>query len=175
PILEGVFEKLGVGYTALTRGEHADLLLSARPLSPGSRAKMREEVESVYRLFLERVSEGRGMTPEQVDQVAQGRVWTGEQALEIGLIDALGGLREAAREAKGLVGLEPDDDVYLVPYPTPKPLFQQLSEAMDVSLRAQVRAALPPLPEGLRRAAALLQALPPGTPVLVPPVLPEIQ
>jgi protease-4 len=135
---------------------------------------MREEVESVYRLFLERVSEGRGMTPDQVDQVAQGRVWTGAQALEVGLVDSLGGLREAAREAKALVGLDPDDDVYLVPYPTPKPLIQQLSEALDVSLRARVRAALPPLPEGVRRVTGLLRALPTGTPVLVPPVLPEI-
>lgn len=174
PILEGMLEKLGIGYAALTRGEHADLLLSARPLSPGSRARMREEVESVYRLFLERVSEGRGMTPDQVDQVAQGRVWTGAQALEVGLVDSLGGLREAAREAKALVGLDPDDDVYLVPYPTPKPLIQQLSEALDVSLRARVRAALPPIPEGVRRVTGLLRALPTGTPVLVPPVLPEI-
>jgi protease-4 len=174
PILEGMLEKLGVGYAALTRGEHADLLLSARPLSPGSRARMREEVESVYRLFLERVSEGRGMTVDEVDQVAQGRVWTGAQALEVGLVDVLGGLREAAREAKGLTGLDPDDDVYLVPYPTPKPLIQQLSEAMDVSLRAEVRAALPSLPAGVHRVAQLLRALPTGTPVLVPPVLPEV-
>jgi protease-4 len=174
PILEGMLEKLGVGYAALTRGEHADLLLSARPLSPGSRARMREEVESVYRLFLERVSEGRGMTVDEVDQVAQGRVWTGAQALEVGLVDVLGGLREAAREAKGLTGLDPDDDVYLVPYPTPKPLIQQLSEAMDVSLRAEVRAALPSLPDGVHRVAQLLRALPTGTPVLVPPVLPEV-
>jgi len=174
PILEGMLEKLGIGYAALTRGEHADLLLSARPLSPGSRARMRDEVESVYRLFLERVSEGRNMTTDQVDQVAQGRVWTGAQALEVGLVDVLGGLREAAREAKTLVGLDPDDDVYLVPYPTPKPLLQQLTEAMDVSMRAQVRAALPPVPDGLRRAAGLLRVLPAGTPVLVPPVLPEL-
>jgi len=175
PILEGMLEKLGIGYAALTRGEHADLLLSARPLSPGSRARMREEVESVYRLFLDRVSEGRNMTPDEVDQVAQGRVWTGAQALEVGLVDVLGGLRDAAREAKILVGLDPDDDVYLVPYPTPKPLLQQLSEAMDVSMRAQVHAALPPLPDALRRAAGLLRVLPAGTPVLVPPVLPELR
>ena len=175
PILEGMLEKLGVGYAALTRGEHAELLLSARPLSPASKARMREEVESIYRLFLERVAAGRDMTTDEVDQVAQGRVWTGEQALDVGLVDALGGLREAAREAKALVGLEPDDDVYLVPYPPPKPLFVQLTEVMDVSIRARVRAALPPLPEGARHVGRLLRALPAGTPVLVPPVLPEVR
>ena len=174
PVLEGLLEKLDVGYAALTRGEHADLLLSARPLSPGARARMRDEVRAVYRLFHERVSAGRDMTTDEVDEVAQGRVWTGAQALEIGLIDALGGLREAAREAKVLAGLDPDADVYLVPYPAPKPLFQQISEAMDVSVRAQLAAALPPLPEGVRRGVELLRALPVGAPVLVPPVLPEV-
>src|SRR5262249_39094454 len=85
PVLSGVFEKLGIGYDSLTRGPHADIQLSTRPLSPESRARMRAEVASIYELFLARVDEGRPLDRAGVDAVGQGRVWTGAQAKEVGL------------------------------------------------------------------------------------------
>ncbi len=100
PILGGLFEKLGVGVEAMTRGEHADLLLASRPLSPRTRRRLRADVRGVYETFVGRVAEGRELTPEAVDAIGQGRVWTGAQASEIGLVDVLGGLRTAVLEAE---------------------------------------------------------------------------
>jgi protease-4 len=172
PILGGLFEKLGIGVEAMTRGDHADLLLASRALSPRTRRRLRADVRDAYQTFLGRVAEGRELTPEAVDAIGQGRVWTGAQASEIGLVDALGGLRAAVLEAKSAVGLEADADVALVAYPLPKPLVEQLSEALGASLRAGVPSLS--LPSAVRQTLATLQVLPAGTPLLIPPGLTEI-
>jgi protease-4 len=129
-------------------------------------------VRDAYQTFLGRVAEGRELTPEAVDAIGQGRVWTGAQASEIGLVDALGGLRAAVLEAKSAVGLEADADVALVAYPLPKPLVEQLSEAFGASLRASMPSLS--LPSAVRQTLATLQVLPAGTPLLIPPGLTEI-
>jgi len=174
PVLAGLFEKLGIGVAALTRGAHADLYLSSRTLSPESRERLRADVEGVYQLFVSRVAEGRTLEPEAVDAVGRGRVWTGEQALERGLVDTLGGLRVAALEARKKLGLEPEADVALVPYPPPKPLALQIQEALRGTLDREALAGLG-LPRPLARAVQLLAALPQGSPLLVPPALFEIR
>jgi protease-4 len=173
PVLGGLFEKLGVGVEAMTRGEHADLLLGSRRLSPRTRARLRADVRGVYDTFVDRVSEGRELAPEAVDAIGRGRVWTGSQALEVGLVDALGGLRTAVLEAKSAVGLDADADVVLIGYPPPKSLPEQVAEALGTSARA----ALPEisLPSTVRQLAATLQVLPAGTPLLIPPGLTEIR
>ncbi|MDX1648540.1 MAG: signal peptide peptidase SppA [Myxococcota bacterium] len=169
PNLSGLLDKLAIGVETMTRGDRADLLLSSQPLSPGAREVLRRDVRSVYRQFLERVAEGRAMSREEVDAVGGGRVWTGSQAHERGLVDGLGGLREAAREAKQLVDLDPDADVGLQVYPPPKPLAQQLAEALG---GAAVRAVPSlPLPEPLAEAVEMLRTLPAGAPLLIPPGL----
>ena len=172
PIVGGLFDKLGIGVEALTRGAHADLLLSTEPLSPGARSRMREEVRAVYDLFVSRVAAGRDMEPAAVDAVGRGRVFTGEQAYEAGLVDALGGFRDAVREAKLAAGLAEDADVTLVPYPPPQPLAEQLMETLGV----RVAALAPRLPHPAPVAAMLdtLTILPTGTPLLLPPFFPEI-
>lgn len=175
PVLAGAFEKLGIGVEGLTRGRHADLLLASRPLSPATRERMRDDVQSIYRLFVSRVAEARGMEPAAVNEVARGRVWTGAQAKERGLVDALGGLREAVLEAKAAAGIAADADVVLVPFPTPKPLLEQVSEALSGAAAAGVEGAVRGVlgPSG-RAAADALAVLPAGGPVLIPPVLAEV-
>jgi protease-4 len=176
PALSGALEKLGIHAEGLTRGRHADLLLASRPLSPATRERMKADVQQIYRQFVSRVAEGRGLEPDAVNEVGRGRVWTGARAKERGLVDVLGGLREAVLEAKAVAGLAPDDDVLLVPYPAPKPLFQQVSEALEGAAVARVdgalRAAAPP---GVRAALGALSGLPAGAPLLVPPVLAEVR
>ena len=172
PILGGLFEKLGVGVEAMTRGEHADLLLASRPLSPRTRKRLRADVRSVYETFVGRVAAGRELTPEAVDAIGQGRVWTGAQASEIGLVDALGGLRTAVLEAKSAVGLDADADVALISYPLPRPLAQQIRDALGASVRATASSLS--LPSAVRQLVATLQLLPAGTPLLIPPGLTEI-
>lgn len=172
PVLAGLLEKLDIGVESLTRGKHADLFLSSRPLSAGSRERLRADVEAIYELFVERVAEGRSLAPEEVDAVGQGRVWTGEQALERGLVDSLGGLRVAALEAREALGLPPDADVELVPYPSPPSFVEQLAELLGASVTSRI---LPELPESVRHVAGLLRAAPAGTPALVPPLLVDVR
>jgi protease IV len=156
PVLAGLLEKLEIGSESITRGAHADLQLSSRPLSPGSRVRLRREVDSVYELFVKRVADGRRLDAPGVDAVGRGRVWTGAQAAERGLVDELGGLREAVLRAKKQLKLDPNADVALVPYPPPRPLAEQIGE-----LFGQVHASAAaerPLAQWLRPVQSWLEA-----------------
>jgi protease-4 len=171
PVFGGLLDKLDIGVESLTRGKHADLYLSSRSLSPGSRERLRADIEAIYELFVARVSEGRSLTPEEVDAVGRGRVWTGEQALERGLVDSLGGLRVAALEAREALGLDPKADVALIPYPAPPTFAEQLAELLG----GVSETVLPELPDYVRGVVSLLRATPSGAPALIPPVLVEIR
>jgi protease-4 len=119
------------------------------------------------------------MTPQQVDEVGQGRVWTGRQALERGLVDELGGLYAAARRAKRAIGLEEDDDVYLIPYPRPQTLSEQIFSALQstsvVPASLFERRAARALPEPMRGLLEIATSLPTGSALLIPPALVEIR
>jgi len=179
PVVQDLLEKLDVGSAALTRGRHADLLVATRPLPEGARRVLAQQARSVYDLFVARVAAGRELSAEQVDELGRGRVWTGAQAAERGLVDGLGGLRVAADRAKERLGIDPEADVVLVPFPPPKTLMDQLGEALQRSVRAAVpEAALPPgaaLPPVAARLLDWLRTLPYGEPALVPPLLVEIR
>lgn len=173
PVLGGLLEKLDIGFAALTRGSHADLALSTQPLSDASRERLRVEAESIYDLFVDRVADGRALAPERVNEIGRGRVWTGAQAAEVGLVDELGGLRTAARRAKIAAGLDPDVDVALIPYPRPLSLAEQLNEALR---RIGMSTAPPlPLPRLARLAAEWLASVPLDAPALLPPFVFDIR
>jgi protease-4 len=174
PALGNTPAKIGVTTVELERGENADLLLSAEPLSPGAQAILDRSVRHTYELFLERVSEARDMSTDDVDAVAQGRVWTGRQAYERGLVDELGGLHAAVQLAKRELGLDADTDAVLVPFPPPLTFTEQLVELMEMRAQAWAWSRLP-FSESVRRVEALVSQLPPGQPLLVPPVLVEIR
>lgn len=173
PTLGGLFDKLGIEVESLTRGKHADLLLSTQPISEAAQDRLRQTVLEIYDLFLDRVSTGRSLPTSEVDAVGQGRVWTGAQAMERGLVDELGGLHTAVQFAKRLQGLDEAADVALIPYPQPKPLLQQLSEIMDLRMAAFARASVP-LPRFLETLRTRLMELPVGTPLLIPPIIADI-
>ncbi len=80
---------------------------------------MERVLDDLYARFKATVAEGRGLSPEEVEAAAKGRVWTGRQALERGLVDRLGGLREALAELRSLLGLEAEAALDLVPFPPP--------------------------------------------------------
>jgi protease-4 len=175
PVLAGALQKLDIGSAVITRGANADLLLASQPLSEGTRAHMKAEIESIYELFLARVDEGRPIDAEAVRKIARGRVWTGEQALERGLVDRLGGLWDAVDEAKRAIGLDAEADVALVPFPRPKPLGEELAEALG-GAAARVSSVGPfPLPPAARSLAAWIESLAPGSPSLVPPLVVQIR
>jgi protease-4 len=171
PTVGGLLEKLEIGVDSLTRGRHADFLLSTKKMSDAAHARLQTSVLDTYQLFLTRVSEGRELPLEEVDHVAQGRVWTGQQALERGLVDELGGLSTAVRRTKEAVGLEPDDDVFLIPFPKQKSLGEQILQAFQTSALRAAGGPVFPWPAPLGELLAWLRDLPTGSPLLIPPAL----
>jgi protease-4 len=119
-ITAGLFEKIGAGREAITRGEAASLYADTAPFSDQERAKVREHLGAGYARFKHRVADGRQMSDEGVESVARGRVWTGEQARANGLVDALGDLQAATDRARQLAGLSPRRYVPLLNVPPPK-------------------------------------------------------
>lgn len=103
--LSKLLTTLGIDHRNFNRGEKADLLTLVRPWTEGEKAAFEAVVAQFYETFLQRVAEGRKMSPSDVDKVARGRVWTGSQAKERGLVDTLGGLDDALKLAATKAGL----------------------------------------------------------------------
>ena len=95
-------------------------------MSPAEREKLRGQVDSIYDTFLARVSEGRGLDIASVQELAEGRVWIGSQALDNGLVDELGGYREAIAQVKEAVGIDKDAAVQIVSYPPRQSMIESL-------------------------------------------------
>lgn len=122
--------KLRFNTITYQRGEHAGIMSSDTPFSESERRIVRGGIERIYNQFLERVAQCRKMKVESVDQVAGGRVWTGRQALEHGLVDALGGLHEALAKARELAKV-PTDTPFGIMQGKGKPLPAQVAEQAD--------------------------------------------
>jgi protease-4 len=116
-VLEGTMTKLGVGTDSVSDGQFAEIYSPFRPFTPAERAKVEEQMQATYDLFVSRVAEGRRSSPDKIDAIARGRVWTGQQARELGLVDELGGLDRAIALAKEHAKLDADKSVSLVIYP----------------------------------------------------------
>jgi protease IV len=114
PIAAGLYEKLRVNTVELARGQRSGLLTLSRPPSDDERAALREVVFTIYEQFKQRVREGRSLGEEQLEPIAGGRVWTGEEGRGLGLVDRLGGLPEAVAHARELAGLAPDPAAPLI-------------------------------------------------------------
>lgn len=107
PDMGGFFnEKLGITFDTVKVGKFSDFGTITRPLTAEEFSILQVSVDTIYLKFKRRVAEGRGMTVDYVDSVGQGRIWTGTQALENGLVDVLGGIDVALEIAKNKAGLE---------------------------------------------------------------------
>lgn len=118
-------EKVGITFDTLTTGKFATGISPWRDISPEEGEILQEATDEIYETFLARVSEGRKMTRDEVHAVAQGRVWPGEKAREIGLVDEMGGLDRALESAASLAGL---DGFRTKEYPVIKDPVQQMIE-----------------------------------------------
>lgn len=133
----GVFQKLGTNIESTSIGRHAEINSPARPYNAGEVKKIDEQLQAFYDQFVEKVADARDSTPEKIDQIAQGRVWTGRQAKDNGLVDALGGLEQAIASAKELAKIDRESDVQLVPYPPRKTFFELMSETLSGGAEAR--------------------------------------
>ncbi len=137
-------ERLGVGSDSVRTNANADAWSINAPFTDEQHAHVVAEADLSYTDFIERVAQGRKLTVEAVEAIARGRVWTGADAKERGLVDELGGLRTAITRAKVLAGLKPDADVRLVGYPgsslmdllRPKPSSQPAAASVPDAIGA---------------------------------------
>jgi protease-4 len=144
--VRGLYDKIGISKEILIRGQHADVFSAYRPWDDEERARIRELMESFYKDFVTKVAQGRHKSYEDVDAIAQGRVWTGAEAQHRGLVDRLGGFDVALELAKDKAGIGKGQEVRLVVFPERKSLLEQLLERQDdgvqTALPADVRSLL---------------------------------
>jgi len=139
-------DRLGVGSDAVRTNANADAWSVNAPFTPEQHAQVEAEADLFYNDFVQRVAQGRHLSVEAVEAVARGRVWTGADALDHGLVDELGGLRAAVRRAKVLAGLDKDAKVRLVGYPgssvwdflRPQPSSQPAAASLPDALGALI-------------------------------------
>ena len=132
--LEGLYDWLGMSVDRVKISPNADLFSASTPLSAIQRQQITAWMQEIYDTFVTKAAEGRGTTFEDLEAKAHGRIYTGAQALELGLVDSLGGFETAVTELKEVLGLEPGDELELVHYPRPKGLWELLSSGDLVHL-----------------------------------------
>jgi protease-4 len=124
----GTLEKVGVTAEPVTSGANADIYSPLTPFTPPQRQKVEAFMRDFYNGFLDKTAESRHKTRDEVHQLAQGRVWTGAQAKERGLVDRLGGLSEAIDVVKELADIDPETAVETVTYPRRRTFYEALSD-----------------------------------------------
>ena len=170
--LGGAFDKLGVAVEEVSAGRLAGINSPVNPYSDAGRERVQQIIDAFYEEFLARAAAGRGMTRDAVHAVGQGRVWTGRQARDLGLVDELGGMDAAVAAAKRLAGIEADREVTLVQYPRPRTFFETLSEGLEIRAGASLLDAVLPgsrLAAGAEAATAPLRLFRPGEPLALMP------
>ena len=124
-----------VNVVTVGSNKHSDMYSLVRPFDGEETAYLQAYVEDIYTQFVNMVAEGRDMTPEAVDEIAQGRVWTGAEALGIGLVDEIGTLGDAVAYAASLAGLVSESDYQVAAFPRPLTAMEQIMEMMGKSKR----------------------------------------
>lgn len=158
PVLGGLYNWLGVSNEYIKRGKNAEIFREDREWTPEEREVFQKNANFFYwDNFVPKVAQGRGKSVEQIHEVAQGRVWTGFQAKERGLVDEFGGLNRAVEIAKELAKLPADKDVKRVVFPSTKPFLESLlggdeeEATVNTKERAQQETLIKALPKDLQK------------------------
>ena len=177
PVVKGLYDWLGISNEYVLRGKNAGMFRETEPFTAEERAKFEGMISSTYyNEFVPKVAQGRNRDAEYIDSVGQGRVWTGTQAREKGLVDEFGGLDMAVQVARQLANIPADKGVRQVVFPYPRTFFEELFDSDDdaessVKIQQQ-RAAFQALPEDMRRAlryAAMLDRMKRGEMMAIMP------
>lgn len=136
-------DKMGITSSVVKTNEHSDfgggyplpLPISNRPLTPYEKNVLQKYIEKGYETFLNRVAQGRHMTRDEVHEIAKGRVWTGKDAVKVGLVDVLGGLDDAIQIAAQKAKVS---DYRIVEYPTEKDFMQELLNSFSASIKTNI-------------------------------------
>ena len=157
--IDGTFNKIGVTFDTVTVGGDFASAWGTSPFTESQEAEVKASLKRGYDRFLAHVGEGRGMTYDQVHEVARGRVWTGEAALQQGLVDEIGTFMDAIEKAKSLAGVEADVKPRLAFYPYRKSGFEALEDLFGVSAETARAAAVISTLVGDERTQALLEEM----------------
>ncbi len=128
--MKGLYNKVGLTKEIIRRGKNATLYSDYGGFSDTERERVEKMMKTIYEEFVNKAAEGREKTYDEIDAVAQGRVWTGKQAKELGLVDELGGLDTALSIAKEKGGIAEDDRFNIIVLPEQKTFFEQMMESM---------------------------------------------
>ncbi len=139
----GVYNKLGANIETVSQGKFAELSSPARPFNPAERKKIQDMIEETYDQFIEKAAASRHMSPEKLDAIAQGRVWTGRQAKANGLVDELGGLDRAIAAAKVRAKIPADSDVQVVVYPPRRTFLDLVSKGFKSDQGSLIETLIP--------------------------------
>ncbi len=185
PVIGGLYEWLGISNEYISRGKNAAIFREDKKWTPEEREVFQRSANFFYwDNFVPKVAAGRGRSVEQIHEVAQGRVWTGAQAKEKGLIDEFGGLNRAVEIARDLANLPADKDVKRIVFPSPRPFLQSIFGGSDeettisTSEKAQQNQIIKALPKDLQkmfRYAALYDNLNRGETMAILPLELEIK
>jgi protease-4 len=126
--ISGLYNLLGMSTDSVATSDNASLFSAQQNFTPAQREYIQKSLDQTYADFTKGVAAGRKMTVEAVDKVGKGRVWSGSQAKELGLVDELGGLDRAVEVAKQLANIPAGESVRLVRYPEERSFFQQLMQ-----------------------------------------------
>ena len=165
PVVKGFYDWIGVTNQYVMRGKNAGMFRESEKFSDSERAKFWEFLKSTYDDFTSKVAKGRGKDQPYIDSIGQGRVWTGNQGKERGLVDEYGGLDKAIEIAKQLAKIPADKGIERVILPQPPTFFEQLMNADDsgsaeASAQAKQQASiLSALPEDMRETFRYAQLL----------------
>jgi protease-4 len=166
--LSGLYEKLGLSKDFVATTENSTLDWPFQNYTPAQREAVLKYMREIYKDFLEGVAEGRRMNVEAVDRIAQGRVWTGTRAQQLGLVDELGGLHTAIAAAKQLARIPVSEEVSLVFLPPPISLFDRLRDLLgSAEMLDPIRSS--------RRWLAQLEALAREPAWAILPAVPDVQ
>jgi protease-4 len=165
PNVRDLYSKLGIQEDLLTRGKLADLDSESQPLSDAGRQKLHESIEATYVSFVSKVAAARKKSYDQIDPIAQGRVWMGAQAVQNGLVDQLGGLNRAIAMVRQRANLSATGKTNLIIYPARRTLFEVLTSSptdafADEMAEHEVRKTLPALPSRTLLQGGILRILP---------------
>lgn len=156
PVMKGFYDWVGISNEYILKGKNAGIFRESEKWTEDEFKKMQDQANRIYYDdFVPKVAKGRGKTVEQVDAIGQGRVWTGTQAKQNGLVDELGGLEKAIEIAKQLANLPADKDVRRVVFPEPQPFFEQFfgsGEDGTFTQSKQAEEMLKSIPADMRKA-----------------------
>ncbi len=126
-VLQDMWNKIGLNWTEIKIGKNAGILSINRPFSADEKRIFNQSLDEVYKDFTAKVAANRHLTAD-INKVARGRVWTGSEALELGLVDKLGGYSTAIGEAKNKAGIKPNEQIKIITYPREKSFSEKVRE-----------------------------------------------